>query len=97
MFWLEAHVLLEMAAVMTPSRADMAKIFDKFFREESGFFLADGVEERQVCLYLCGKQAGCFLREDGWGSVITFCMPQLSNPWPRGDDVSWRAWGVGEG
>lgn len=48
MFWLEAHLLFEMAAVMTPTRGDMAKIFDKFFQEGSGFFLSDSLDQRQV-------------------------------------------------
>lgn len=39
MFWLEVQVLFEMAAVMSPSREDMSKVYDKFFRPGSGFYV----------------------------------------------------------
>ncbi|CAM9783591.1 unnamed protein product, partial [Scytosiphon promiscuus] len=47
MFWLEVQVLFEMSAVMAPSRADMSKVYDKFFRPGSGFYVHELAEKRQ--------------------------------------------------
>lgn len=48
MFWLEVQVLFEMSAVMAPSRADMSKVYDKFFRPGSGFYVHELADKRQV-------------------------------------------------
>lgn len=49
MFWLEVQVLFEMSAVMVPSREDMSKVYDKFFRPVSGFYVHElAADKRQV-------------------------------------------------
>ena len=48
MFWLEVQVLFEMSAVMAPSREDMGKVYDKFFRPGSGFYVQELADRRQV-------------------------------------------------
>lgn len=48
MFWLEVQVLFEMSAVMTPSREDMDKVYDKFFRPGSGFYVHELADRQQV-------------------------------------------------
>lgn len=47
MFWLEVQVLFEMSAVMAPSRDDMSKVYDKFFRPGSGFYVHELANKRQ--------------------------------------------------
>ncbi|CAB1100395.1 unnamed protein product [Ectocarpus sp. CCAP 1310/34] len=48
MFWLEVQVLFEMSAVMAPSRDDMSKVYDKFFRPGSGFYVHELTDTRQA-------------------------------------------------
>lgn len=68
-------MLFEMSAVMTPSREDMGKVYDKFFRQESGFYVHELAERRQVGGRVCvwgagpGVYAGT-MQGDGLRSVI---------------------------
>lgn len=50
MFWLEIQALFEMSVVMTPSREDMSKVYDKFFRQGSGFYVHELAIKPQVFL-----------------------------------------------
>ena len=67
MFWLEVQVLFEMSMMMTPSREDMTKVYDKFFRQGSGFYVRELSIKPQVQLFgstahvRLGRAAfGCF-------------------------------------
>lgn len=60
MFWLEVQVLFEMSAVMAPSRDDMSKVYDKFFRPGSSFYVDELTDTRQVrTLGGWDKSGGC--------------------------------------
>lgn len=47
-FWLEAQLLFEMSKVSKPSRGDMTKVYDKFFRSGSGFYVPELADRGQV-------------------------------------------------
>lgn len=67
MFWLEVQVLFEMSGVMMPSRHDMSKVYDKFFRQGSGFYVRELAEQRQVRVpWSWGRRGGCCVP---WGGV----------------------------
>lgn len=51
MFWLEVQALFEMSVVMTPSREDMSKVYEKFFRQGSGFYVHELAIKPQVFLW----------------------------------------------
>lgn len=52
MFWLEVQVLFEMSAVMTPSREDMSRVYDKFFLQGSGFYVHELADNGQVLCFV---------------------------------------------
>lgn len=58
MFWLEVQVLFEMSGVMMPSRHDMSKVYDKFFRQGSGFYVRELAEQKQVRVPMFGGIGG---------------------------------------
>ena len=70
MFWLEVQVLFEMSGVMMPSRHDMSKVYDKFFRQGSGFYVRELAEQRQVRVPLILGEGWGLLCSMGWGGVF---------------------------